>query len=336
MGPFCKFERIKNLSAPVISQHHPQLAGNKYGFEGGVALKEGGLYHLFVAEMAGDPFWIKMRLAHWSSKDSLNWERNSTLFESRGVNSWDDKRSSLWEPTPVFDEKNDCWNLFYVAYRGQGGPNPNEESMHNHGEIWRAVSKTKGRTGIAGPYQDLEVVLRKDAHSTAWEGQQGPDSFFPYQVDGTWYAFYGGHNHNPISPWMVGLVAAPDLGGPWRRLGQKPLDIEKFFVENPVVTKLGHLGFCAVYDSCGDNGKDHQYVEEPCHVGYSCSSNGIDWSRGGRIEVLPPDQTNWSSDVRTPLGLIDEGNDIYTLLFTAKLKEQPFWSIGMTQLRGGH
>jgi len=35
---------------PVIDVDHADVAGNKYGFEGGTALKIEGTYHLFVAK----------------------------------------------------------------------------------------------------------------------------------------------------------------------------------------------------------------------------------------------------------------------------------------------
>jgi hypothetical protein len=71
-------------SQPLIGSDHPQLAGNKYGFEGGSAIKVGETYHLFTAEMAGDPFWVTMRLGHWRSTDLRKWDRVNTLFESKG------------------------------------------------------------------------------------------------------------------------------------------------------------------------------------------------------------------------------------------------------------
>jgi hypothetical protein len=49
---------------------------------------------MFVAERFGDPFIVKMRLSHWKSQDGLNWEKNSTLFESSGNFTGEDKFSS--------------------------------------------------------------------------------------------------------------------------------------------------------------------------------------------------------------------------------------------------
>ncbi|HRI82141.1 MAG TPA: hypothetical protein PLF88_06875, partial [Opitutaceae bacterium] len=60
-----RFTLTSSPAAPVIGPRHPGLAGNRYGFEGGRVLRQGGCYHLFTAEMADDPFWVKMRLAYW-------------------------------------------------------------------------------------------------------------------------------------------------------------------------------------------------------------------------------------------------------------------------------
>ena len=73
------FTLIEAPAAAVIGPDHPDLAGNRYGFEGGCVVKEAGGYHLFSAEMAGDPFWVKMRLAHWTSPDARSWRRLGTL-----------------------------------------------------------------------------------------------------------------------------------------------------------------------------------------------------------------------------------------------------------------
>jgi hypothetical protein len=61
----------------------PGTGGNKYGFEGGRVLKLNGTYHLFTSEMIGDPHWVKMKLAHWTSRDRRRWQRAATLSGKR-------------------------------------------------------------------------------------------------------------------------------------------------------------------------------------------------------------------------------------------------------------
>lgn len=324
-----RFEVIEAPLAPVIDADHPDLAGNKYGFEGGSVVKEGGVYHLFVAEMAGDPFWARMRLAHWTSSDARRWQRASTLYETSGTMNTNDTRFSLWAPMPIFDERKDQWNLFYIAYRPYSS-NP-AQIVHVDGRVWRAVSQVQGRGGIGGPYRDVGVILQPDNESQAWEGQQGTDSFYPWRVGHKWHGFYGSHNHFPPGPWLVGLAEGPALAGPWKRCADmNPLPIERKFIENPIVVRVGRK-CVAIYDSSTDD-MNPNYVADGHNVGFSVSSDGIHWPQGQRIDVQPG-KANWSEDIRTPLCLIPEGGNVYTMLYTGKRKGQMFWPVGLVRLR---
>jgi hypothetical protein len=49
----------KRFDTPVLTVRSRGAEGNKYGFEGGRALKVNGTYHLFTSEMVGDPHWVK-------------------------------------------------------------------------------------------------------------------------------------------------------------------------------------------------------------------------------------------------------------------------------------
>ena len=300
----------KRFDRAVLTVKSRGAEGNKYGFEGGRVLKLNGAYHLFTSEMIGDPHWVKMRLAHWVSEDRLHWNRLATLAESSGDFTGKDERAALWSPLPVFDPGDNRWNLFYVAY--QAAADTAEKWLTNHeGRIWRAVSNTPGLNGIGGPYTDVRVILERGRDSDAWEGLQGTDSFFPYKVGAQWYALYGSaHTEKlPISLWQVGLAKAPDLAGPWVRCtDQNPLTIEKRFIENPLVTKLENGTYVAVYDT-----------DAPNAIGYTFSADGIHWSAGQHLVVQEGDGV-WASEVRTPLGLIPEGKDSFTLFYTANEK----------------
>jgi hypothetical protein len=317
-------------TAPVIDADHPDLADNRYGFEGGSVVKVAGIYHLFVAEMSGDPFWVKMRLAHWTSANAIAWRRASTLFETSGKSEPGDRRFSIWAPMPIFDDSDDLWDLFYVAYR----PRVREahEGPFMDGRIVRAVSEVKGRGGIGGPYRDIDVVLKPDANSQPWEGQQGTDSFYPWRVRDRWYAFYGSHQYEPLGSWLVGLAEAPALAGPWTRRAGNPSPIERKFIENPIVAKVGSH-FVVIYDSSAGADETPNYVADGRRVGYSVSEDGIHWARGRKLDVLPKSVPTWSSDVRTPLCLIDEGGGEYLMLYTGKRKDREFWAVGLARLR---
>jgi hypothetical protein len=294
----------------VLTTRTAGAEGNKYGFEGGRVLKTGGVYHLFTSEMVGDPHWVKMKLAHWTSPDRIHWQRIGTLLESSGDFTGKDPRAALWSPMPVYDPKEGRWNLFYVAY--QAAPDTSRAWLTNHeGRIWRAVSQTPGPGGIDGPYQDAGVILERGPDSDPWEGLQGTDSFFPYKIGDTWCAFYGSaHTERlPISLWQVGLATAPDLAGPWTRSTQiNPLKVEPRFIENPIVTRLADGTYVAVYDT-----------KEEKSIGYTFSSDGVHWSAGQHLIVQKGDGI-WSNDVRTPLGLVEEGKDTFTLFYTGNEK----------------
>ena len=310
VGPRAELVVTKSSEGPVLTINSTGSEGNKYGFEGGRVLKLKGVYHLFTSEMIGDPHWVKMRLAHWVSKDRLLWKRIGTLAESSGDFTGRDPRAALWSPLPVYDPKDSRWNLFYVAY--QAAPDTARQWLTNHeGRIWRAVSKTPGVDGIGGPYTDVGVILQRGKDSDSWEGLQGTDSFFPYRVGNGWYAFYGSaHTEKlPISLWQVGLAKAPDLAGPWARCTElNPLKVESRFVENPIVSELEDGTYVAVYDT-----------DQPNAIGYTFSMDGIHWSSGQHL-VVQQGNAVWATEVRTPLGLIAEGKDSFTLFYTANEK----------------
>ena len=300
----------RRWQSPVLTIQSEDAHGNKYGFEGGRVLKIKGTYHLFTSEMVGDPHWVKMRLAHWTSQDRLHWKRVGTLAESSGDFTGKDPRAALWSPMPIYDPAEGRWDLFYVAY--QAAPDTSQQWLTNHeGRIWRAVSATRGEEGIEGPYQDVGIVLQRGKDSDPWEGLQGTDSFFPYRVGERWYALYGSaHTETlPLSLWQVGLAKAANLAGPWVRCTEmNPLKVENRFIENPIVTQLQDGTFVAVYDTDAANS-----------IGYTFSTDGIHWSRGQHL-VVQEGKDVWASQVRTPLGLVVEGKGSFSLFYTANEK----------------
>jgi len=322
-------ETIQPDGTVIIGQDHPDAAGIKYGFEGGCALKANGEYHILTAEMWGDPYWVAMRLGHWKSKDLKTWKRHATLFESRGQGYEKDDKYSIWSPMAVFNPKEDRWNLFYVCYEGKQAP---DEGTHMRGKIFRAVSKTPGEKGIDGPWEDAGILMRPDAESMAWEGQQAVDSFYPYRAGDRWYSHYGGHNYSPIGPWLVGMACAQDLAGPWRRIPElSPCPFENEFIENPIVSRIGDQ-WVAVYDS-GTIEPEHKYLSNAHEIGYACSADGVHWQEGKRLVIHSNSEKNWAGDLRTPLGLVPTGEGTYALPYTGYKKDAQFANIGLVFVR---
>jgi hypothetical protein len=310
-----KLRLLRQHAEPVLTKRHPEAMGNRYGFEGGRVVKAGSIYHLFTSEMVGDPIWVSMKLAHWRSHDGHDWKRVDTLFTSSGEFAGKDPRAALWSPLPVFDETEKRWNLFYVAYRAapmSGG----RFLLNHHGEIWRAVSGKAGEAGIGGPYKDTGVIMKPGPDSDPWEGLQGTDSFFPYRVGRGWRALYGSAKTEvmPIQYWGVGLAKASSLAGEWKRCSaMNPMPIEKVFVENPIVEPLRGGGYLCVYDS-----------NAPDAIGYAFSADGERWNPGCTLSIQPRSGV-WAKDVRTPLGLVHEGGNEYSVFYTG-FESPPEWN----------
>jgi peptidoglycan/xylan/chitin deacetylase (PgdA/CDA1 family) len=300
---------------PVLTTRSPGAEGNRFGFEGGRVVKIEGTYHLFTSEMVANPMWVRMKFGYWTSRDRLHWTRVGTVRESSAEFTGADPRAALWSPLPVWDDETDRWNLFYVAYRSRPGDG-SAFTLNYDGRIWRAVSRTSGRGGIGGPYDDVGVVLEPGPDSLPWEGLQGTDSFFPWRRDGTWHALYGSaqSEHLPIEHWLVGPASASAIGGPWARVpARNPTPIEKRFIENPIVTPAPGGGLLAVYDA-----------EASDAIGWAWSPDGLSWEPGHAL-IVQARAGQWAKDVRTPLGLVDEGGGRYTVFYTG-FEQEPDWT----------
>lgn len=313
-------------TGPLIGPGHPGVEDNRSGFETGCVVMQNGTAHMFVNEMFGIPH-RNLRIAHWVAEAGGGWRRVGTIVESIAGRSPLNPRSEVWLTGIAYDEIESRWNIFYVAYHGGDGAVGEIAASDYYGKIWRAVSDLPGRAGVGGPYRDVDIIMRPDADSLSWEGQQGVDSFFPWQVGDQWFAFYGSHNHIPRGPWLVGLAQSPGLAGPWRRVpSESPTPLVKEFVENPVVLQLGARRWITVYDS-----------NSPHAIGYSFSSDGVHWTQEKTL-IVQSEGNRWSGDnglwdVRTPLGLLPADDGSYDLIYTAKLKSQPFWAVGKCTVR---
>lgn len=289
---------------------NPQSAGCediKFGFEGGRVVKVGNTYHLITSEMKGDPYWVNMRTGHWSSQDGLTWKRIGTIRQSDGDFTGVSQYAAPWGPMVVFVEEDNRWHLVIVHYKSKPG------CLNFDGIIQHAVSEVEGINGIAGPYKDVNELLRYDVDPDPWEGLQGTDSFFPYKIGNKWYGFYGSATleKGKDCKWNIGLAKADRIEGPWKRMSEmNPIDSTNF-AENPIVSQLDNGIYIAIVDG-------GPWVNK---MGYLLSWDGIHWSKVRHIE-LEPTVKRWWADMRTPLSLIKEADGTYTMFFTA-YKNQP-------------
>ena len=341
------FTIVGGMDSPVINEGMPGTEDILGGFEGGQLIKLGDTYHIFPTERAGEEGHpakydrIKTRIGHWTSKDAVNWQRQSTLYQSSGVyavssydNPLNDRRAAIWSYMPIFNKERNRWQGHYLAYTCDSVVAPN----HSFGRIWRCESEIEGIDGIGGPYRDCGIVIEPGLDSQLWEGRQGVASFFPYQAGDKWYAFISGaypyqtKEDYPFggkpTHWYVGLAEADNLEGPWSRMKElNPItSIHPRFVENPIVSQLPGGVYIAVFDG------GPEWLNLPNMLAYTLSKDGIHWSEA---HYLPIDTkvARWWHTMRTPLGLIPEGDDIYTIVFAAINNDRRFHPMGMVKLK---
>jgi len=308
----------QSTGSPLIVKGQPGTEGNKYGFEGGRMVKISGTYHWITTEMVGDPKWVVTKLAYWTSTDGKQWTRVRTLAEGTGDFTGKDERSSVWGPQMIFNETDNRWEMFYVLYRGR----PNEHGMfysNYDGRIMRSVSTVPGMEGVGGPYKDSGVIMSMQDKKVAvapWEGLQGVDAFFPYKVGGQWYAFHNTGAHDKTTPtckpWRLGIARSESntLDGPWKRLWvNTPVPFDpNAGQENAIVDRLKSGRYIVMFDVVG--GSDDV-------LGYAVSDDGLHWSK---VTYLYPDiqKNEWFHEICTPLGLIDEGDGIFSVFYTVR------------------
>ena len=342
------FEILGGPDAQVINQGMPGTETIQGGFEGGTCVKVNGTYHLFPTERAGEagvgPEYdrVKTRIGHWESPDAIHWKRVGTIYQASGVyaiaeedNPMNDRRAAIWSYNAVFNKAEDRWYGYYLTYTVDKNIRPN----HSFGRIWCTKSQTKGIEGISGSYDEGQLIMEPGLDSQPWEGRQGVASFYPFPVKDGWLAFYAGafpfktwanYPKNSGSGWFIGLASSKSMDGPWKRMDTtiNPVkSINPQFVENPLVYQLDDGAYIAVFDG-GPDDNGHHFVNM---MGYSLSKDGLHWSEA-RYVPLHTKLKQWWNTMRTPLCLIPEGNNIYTILFAA-INGKRFHPVGMVKVK---
>jgi hypothetical protein len=343
------FEIIGGENKPVIDEGMSGTEGIQGGFEGGRVVKVGDTYHMFPTERAGekgvDYYYdrVKTRIGHWTSKDAITWKRESTIYQASGTyavteddNPMNDRRAAIWSYMPVFNEKANKWYGYYLAYTVSKEIEPN----HSFGRIWRCESTVEGINGIGGPYKDMGIIMEPGLDSQPWEGRQGVASFFPYQVGDKYFGFYSGaypfnswadYPKKSGKGWFVALAESKSLEGPWTRMnkGLEPIKtMHPQFVENPIVSQLPNGLYIAIFDG-GPDGWGHHL---PNMIAYSLSADGVNWSEAHYLPIETK-VDKWWDIMRTPLCLIPEGNDVYTIVYNAIDLKRRFHPTGMVKVK---
>jgi len=343
------FEVIGGENKPVIDEGMSGTQGIQGGFEGGRVVKVGDMYHMFPTERAGekgvDYYYdrVKTKIGHWTSKDAIHWKRESTIYQASGTyavteddNPMNDRRAAIWSYMPVFNEKANKWYGYYLAYTVSKEIEPN----HSFGRIWRCESTVAGINGIGGPYKDMGIIMEPGLDSQPWEGRQGVASFFPYQVGDKYFGFYSGaypfnswadYPKKSGKGWFVALAESKSLEGPWLRMnkGLEPIKtMHPQFVENPIVSQLPNGLYIAIFDG-GPDGWGHHL---PNMIAYSLSADGVNWAEAHYLPIETK-VDKWWDIMRTPLCLIPEGNDVYTIVYNAIDLKRRFHPTGMVKVK---
>jgi hypothetical protein len=353
---------VEDYENPIIGADHPDVraSDNRSGFETGKMVVQNGIYYLFIGEMFDKPHQ-DMRAALWKSEDGFEWERVRTLVHSLQYDqSPVNMKKEVWVTAAEFNEVENRWNIFYVAYTGgirQYDDPKRTRTRDYYGRIFRAASIHLGREGIEGPYEDVDIILYpeweepknlegqqhlsvKEVESNPgieWEGQQAVASFSPFQIeDGSWLAFIGGHWHEPRNrAWIVGLARAPELSGPWERYPEySPSGLSSRFSENPLVTRLDDGRYLAVFDCTEEAGDpENAGLNSGNMIGYSISEDGKSWPYRKPLNLLP--NQDISERMRTPLSLIPDGDNTFKIYFSYLEKGDgaDFYPIGMARVQ---
>lgn len=341
------FTVIGGQDDPVIEEGMPGTEDIQGGFEGGTIVKINGIYHMFPTERAGEKGMpasydrVKTRIGHWTSSDAIRWTRQSTILQASGIyaicpedNPMNDRRSAIWSYMPVFSEENNRWYGHYLAYTTDKGISPN----HSFGRIWRCESIVEGIEGIGGPYKDIGIVIEPGLDSQWWEGRQGVASFFPYKVENGWLSFISGafpfinkgdYPDKGGKGWFVGLAKSEKLEGPWTRLDttvNPMVSIHPWFVENPIVSRLPNGLYIAMFDG------GPEWLKLPNQIAYTLSKDGYTWTKARYIPI-DVKVKKWWDTMRTPLCLIPEGNDVYTIVYAAIDNNRRYHPMGMVQVK---
>jgi hypothetical protein len=343
------FQILDGPDNPVVDEQTPGTEGIQGGFEGGACVKIGDTYHMFPTERAGqqgiEAYYdrVKTRIGYWTSKDAKHWKRQSTIYQASGNyaitdddNPLNDRRGAIWSYMPVFNKEKNRWYGYYLTYTVHKEIAPN----HSFGRIWQTESANPGIEGIGGPYSEGKLIMEPGMDSQLWEGRQGVASFFPFPIKDGWLGFYSGaypwlkredYPGKSGKGWFIGLAKSSSLDGPWKRLDStiNPIkSIHPWFVENPIVYQMPNGLYLSIFDG-GPEAWGHHL---PNMMGYSLSKDGYHWTEAHYLPIQTK-VNKWWDVMRTPLCLIPDGDDIYTIVYAAIVNNKRFHPMGMVQVK---
>src|SRR5699024_12373215 len=101
-----------------------------------------------------------------------------------------------------------------------------------------------------------------------------------------------------------------------------------WFIVNPIVSLRPNGVYIAIYDG----GPDSWGLHLPNMFGYSLSLDGLHWTESHYFPIRTK-VDKWWDIMRTPMGLIPEGNGVYTVVYAAIDNDKRFHPLGMVKLK---
>lgn len=305
-----KVNVIKNSNTPLIDRRHTGSVDNVCGYENGHVIRDSdGMLHMLITEMfdygKGNPnAWVPARIGYWVSVNGENWVRIRTVIEGNDIIN--DPKEHTWSPSFYWNENEDRWNIFWRGNKA----------------VFRYRSRKKGIHGIGAVYDEAEQIWPPLRDPTGKLLDFASFSNIFRVKDGRLAVFYCYTEMlNGRMQWLAGMAYAENPSGPWTASEKKPIFL---FCENPYVTIVDGVYMCVFDDlSC----------QRSIGVGYSY--NGLEWENcvlDLNDAVLWANESWYVNSLRTPLGLIYEGNNKFTVYFTAAEQRDGYFSIGKIQI----
>lgn len=323
---------VRKVDPFIVGEKHRDMKTIKYGAEGGEIIRDQkGLFHWFTAEQFDEPYWLANRIAHWTSKDGLAWQRDNRWSKDSNQDTKGADRAAYFDPTVVFDEQTNYWYMFYVGYRyhAAGGVG------WYMGKVYRARAVNAGLEGLGGPYHDqddsdvvvMEPIANPSPYEKRWVGRTGDYvcgacSVTVFPANGQWQMIYAENLRATASSPSGTFTRVPEGPGNPISYGRPPMDwgesyakatvYNNFYLENPIVTRIpkGRPGAGTYVMAVGFYTDKYTGVtKQTC--GYATSSNGIEWS-----EVRPIG--TFTGDCITALSLIPAEDGSLIFYFTSR------------------
>jgi len=315
-----RVEVISTSPCSLINATTPGITHNiSGGFETGLVIKtDDGAYHMFAAAFPPGPDWGSDILVHWASPDGLTgWHPVQELahFHQEGGLYLD-----CVSPMPWYNAEESRWEIFFMW---QAQPMPDRWTAN--GTAYRMLSQTPGRAGINGPWVQAVISVLAHESTQAWEDGMQDSISFPFfaPASGQWIVFYGSGPQMCCADWLVGLAAAASPSGPFTRLPTGnpvtllPPPAGMNYTENPTVFALpNNTGFVAVFDPL----YDEVHTGRNLNIGFGFSLDGVTWlpEEGAAVPVVASGDQFWAQVLRTPLGMVDEGDGTWSVFYTAR------------------